>query len=68
MGTPLLLRKRRGVVPTPAGETLLEHVWGWGSGAETRTVDSHVKALRRKLGAELIRTVHGVGYALEVPR
>ncbi len=49
-------------------ETLLEHVWGWGSGAETRTVDSHVKALRRKLGAELIRTVHGVGYALEVPR
>ena len=25
VGTPLLLRKRRGVVPTPAGETLLEH-------------------------------------------
>jgi DNA-binding response OmpR family regulator len=25
-----------------------------------------VKALRRKLGADLIRTVHGVGYALEV--
>ena len=34
----------------------------------TRTVDSHIKALRRKLGADLIRTVHGVGYALEVPR
>jgi DNA-binding response OmpR family regulator len=51
-----------------ARETLLEHVWGWGSEAETRTVDSHIKALRRKLGAELIRTVHGVGYALEVPR
>ena len=33
----------------------------------TRTVDSHIKALRRKLGADLIRTVHGVGYALEVP-
>jgi DNA-binding response OmpR family regulator len=47
-------------------------VWGWataGPGAPTtRTVDSHVKALRRKLGADLIRTVHGVGYALEVPR
>jgi DNA-binding response OmpR family regulator len=28
-------------------------------------VDSHVKALRRKIGAERIRTVHGVGYALE---
>ena len=49
-------------------ETLLEQVWGWASGVETRTVDSHVKALRRKLGSELIRTVHGVGYALETPR
>lgn len=46
-------------------ETLLEHVWGWVSDVETRTVDSHVKALRRKLGSELIRTVHGVGYSLE---
>jgi DNA-binding response OmpR family regulator len=49
-------------------DTLLEHVWGWASGVETRTVDSHVKALRRKLGAGLIRTVHGVGYALDSPR
>jgi DNA-binding response OmpR family regulator len=32
-----------------------------------RSVDSHVKALRRKLGTDLVRTVHGVGYALEVP-
>ena len=43
-------------------------VWGWADASGTRTVDSHVKALRRKLGADLIRTVHGVGYALEVPR
>jgi DNA-binding response OmpR family regulator len=35
---------------------------------ESRTVDTHVKALRRKLGSELIRTVHGVGYSLELPR
>ena len=49
-------------------ETLLEHVWGWTSGVESRTVDSHVKALRRKLGTGVIRTVHGVGYALETPR
>jgi DNA-binding response OmpR family regulator len=49
-------------------DALLEHVWGWGSGVESRTVDTHVKALRRKLGSELIRTVHGVGYALELPR
>ncbi len=51
-----------------ARETLLEHVWGWASEVESRTVDSHIKALRRKLGSELIRTVHGVGYALETPR
>ncbi|BCJ33764.1 DNA-binding response regulator [Actinocatenispora thailandica] len=46
-------------------EQLLEEVWGWANGSGTRTVDSHVKALRRKLGPGLIRTVHGVGYALE---
>lgn len=51
-----------------ARETLLEQVWGWASDAQSRTVDSHVKALRRKLGSGLIRTVHGVGYALETPR
>jgi DNA-binding response OmpR family regulator len=51
-----------------ARETLLEYVWGWASSVESRTVDSHVKALRRKLGPDLIRTVHGVGYALETPR
>jgi len=47
-------------------DQLLADVWGWADPAGTRTVDSHVKALRRKLGADLIRTVHGVGYALEV--
>ena len=34
-------------------------------GGETRTVDSHIRSLRHKVGAERIRTVHGVGYALE---
>ena len=47
-------------------ERLLADVWGWADASGTRTVDSHVKALRRKLGPDLIRTVHGVGYALEV--
>jgi DNA-binding response OmpR family regulator len=50
-----------------ARERLLAEACGWHEGASSRTVDSHVKALRRKLGADLIRTVHGVGYALEVP-
>lgn len=46
-------------------ERLLEEVWDWADASGTRTVDSHIKALRRKLGPDLIRTVHGVGYALE---
>jgi DNA-binding response OmpR family regulator len=49
-------------------ERLLADVWGWADASGTRTVDSHIKALRRKLGSDLIRTVHGVGYALEVER
>ena len=47
-------------------DQLLTDVWGWSDGASaTRTVDSHVRALRRKLGDDVIRTVHGVGYALD---
>ena len=48
-------------------EKLLEEVWDWVDASGTRTVDSHVKALRHKLGAYMIRTVHGVGYAFEPP-
>lgn len=48
-------------------ELLLAEVWDWPDASGTRTVDSHVKALRAKLGAGRVRTVHGVGYALETP-
>jgi DNA-binding response OmpR family regulator len=48
-------------------ERLLADVWDWAEASGTRTVDSHVKALRAKIGADRVRTVHGVGYALEVP-
>jgi DNA-binding response OmpR family regulator len=58
-----LASRPRTVLPR---ERLLTEVWGWADASGTRTVDSHVKALRRKLGADVIRTVHGVGYALEV--
>lgn len=44
---------------------LLEEVWGYEFGHGERTVDSHVRAIRRKLGAGVIRTVHGIGYALD---
>ena len=46
-------------------ERLLSDVWDWPDATGTRTVDSHVKALRAKIGAGRVRTVHGVGYALE---
>jgi len=55
------LAVRPGVVFTR--EQLLAEVWGWPNGSGTRTVASHVQALRRKLGAGVVLTVHGVGYA-----
>jgi two-component system phosphate regulon response regulator PhoB len=44
--------------------TLLEDVWGVHSDSNTRTVDTHVKRLRQKLGeaADYVETLHGVGY------
>ncbi len=45
-------------------DQLLSEVWGYGGDVETRTVDTHVKRLRAKLGTagEWIQTVRGVGY------
>jgi len=49
-------------------EQLLEEVWGYADGsAGGRTVDSHVAAVRRKLGADVLRTVQGIGYAFAKP-
>lgn len=41
-------------------ERLLVEVWGYADGTGPRTVDSHVRSLRRKLGDDTVRTVHGV--------
>ena len=49
-------------------EHLLSDVWGYQDAFEGRTVDSHVGALRKKLGPDVIRTVHGVGYAMNPSR
>lgn len=43
---------------------LLDRVWGYRDGSGARTVDSHIRSIRRKTADELIRTVHGVGYRL----
>jgi DNA-binding response OmpR family regulator len=58
-----VLAARPGTVHTR--DQLLAEVWGWRDGSGPRTVDSHVRGLRRKLGPGWLRTVHGVGYALE---
>ena len=48
-------------------EQLLDHVWGLESTGTLRTVDTHIKTLRIKLGSsgDLIKTVWGVGYKFE---
>jgi DNA-binding response OmpR family regulator len=46
-------------------DELLEQVWGYDVPSGARTVDSHVRSLRRKLGSPVVRTVHGVGYAAQ---
>lgn len=47
-------------------DRLMEAVWGFAFTGETRTVDMHIKTLRKKLGAAggLIETVRNVGYRL----
>ena len=48
-------------------ERLLDRVWGYERPVDTRTVDSHVKSLRQKLGASggIVMTVRGVGYKVD---
>ncbi|MCU1466987.1 MAG: response regulator with CheY-like receiver domain and winged-helix DNA-binding domain [Actinomycetia bacterium] len=46
-------------------EELLAQVWGYDVPSGARTVDSHIRTIRRKLGSSIVRTVHGVGYAIE---
>lgn len=56
------LAERRGRVQTR--EMLLRDVWGYDSMIDTRTVDTHMRRLREKLGAaaDFLETVRGVGY------
>ncbi|MEP6937006.1 MAG: response regulator transcription factor [Chthoniobacterales bacterium] len=59
-----MLMLRRGRVQ--ARDRLLNEVWGYESLIDTRTVDTHVRRLRKKLGkaADAIETVRGFGYRL----
>jgi DNA-binding response OmpR family regulator len=58
------LMQRPGRVATR--DELLDRVWGYPAGTQTRTVDVHVAQLRAKLGTGArLRTVRGVGYSIE---
>lgn len=59
-----LLMQERGKVQTR--ETLLQKVWNYENDMETRTVDTHMRRLREKLGEEGsgLETVRGVGYRM----
>ena len=59
------LARRPGVVH--GREQLLREVWGYEDGTGERTVDSHIRGLRRKLGPDVIRTARGAGYAVRRP-
>jgi DNA-binding response OmpR family regulator len=61
------LLDHRGIVLTR--DQLLERVWGYTFAGDTRTVDVHVRQIRRKLGdASPIVTVWGVGYKVSTER
>jgi two-component system phosphate regulon response regulator PhoB len=57
-----VLLERRGRVQSRA--QLLSDAWGYAEDVDSRTVDTHVRRLRRKLGpeAERLETLIGVGY------
>jgi len=56
----MALLERPGTVLSRA--QLEERLYGWGDEVESNTVEVYVHGLRRKLGADLIRNVRGVGY------
>lgn len=62
------LLENRGVVLNR--DKILKEVWGYEFDGENRTVDVHVRSLRRKLGeaCDVIETVRGVGYRISVRR
>ena len=60
-----LLMQNAGIVMSR--DVIMERVWDTGFEGETRTVDMHIKTLRKKLGesGNLIKTVRNVGYVME---
>ena len=61
----LLLLESRGRVLSR--EHLEKNLYGWGDEVESNAVQVHIHHLRKKLGRDLIRTVHAVGYCIDAP-
>lgn len=61
----LLVRHAGEIIPR---EALLMQVWGYGAEIRTRTLDVHVRRLRKKLGGyadQYIETIFGIGYRFQ---
>jgi two-component system response regulator QseB len=56
------LLERRGAILSRS--QLEEKIYGWGQEVESNAVEVYVHALRRKLGADFVKTVRGVGYTI----
>src|SRR5438046_2311105 len=61
----LLVRNRSAVV---SRDRILTEVWHMSDDVETRTVDAHIRNLRKKIGPERITTVVGFGYRYDPPQ
>lgn len=60
----LFFSRNKGVILSR--ETIINRVWGMGYDGDPRTVDTHIRRLRTKIGTDIIKTYRGVGYCLEV--
>ncbi|MCR8658662.1 response regulator transcription factor [Paenibacillus endoradicis] len=57
------LIENRGIIISR--KALLDHVWGFDYVGEERTVDTHIRRLRAKIGDHIITTHRGMGYSLD---
>lgn len=48
-------------------EQLEQHLYSWGQEIESNAIEVHIHHLRRKIGADAIQTVRGIGYSLRRP-